>query len=138
MNRQCRTSFTDTISQKSLTVVSRTLLSFIWASYSSLKYFTVVRTGFGAVWPRPQIVFFFYVICKFQRSSISPSLPFPCVILSSISSILFTYTAECTFTARFILSKIQKESRNINHVVLSSSTIRPPEPIIAPVLFICW
>src|SRR4030065_1219169 len=68
------------------------LLSFMWASNSSLKYFIFAMTGFGAVWPRPQRDVIFTWLPRSRRSSISPSLPFPATILSRISRSLLVPT----------------------------------------------
>jgi len=54
--------------------------SLIWASYSSLKYLIVLKTGLGAVWPSPHRDVEIIFLLKFSRNSISPSLPFPSVI----------------------------------------------------------
>jgi len=58
------------------------------ATYSSLKYFIVDKTGFGAVCPSPHTEDFLIVFANTSNFSISSSFPFPSVILSSISSIL--------------------------------------------------
>src|SRR5512139_695301 len=52
-------------------------LSFMCASYSSLKYLSVLSTGFGAVCPRPQSDVALIPVLNFSSSLMSPSLPSP-------------------------------------------------------------
>src|SRR3990170_8300365 len=61
--------------------------SFMWDSYSSLKYFIVVRTGLGAVCPRPQREVAMMSWDMSLSSSISPPFPFPSEIFVRRSSI---------------------------------------------------
>src|SRR3990172_8451975 len=108
-------------------------LSFMCSSYSSLKYLIVVRTGLGALLPSPQSEPSTTFLPRSLRSSISPSLPCPEVILLRIASIWnvpilhgghFPHDSDCVNERKnFATSTMQ---------VSSSITTIPPEPIMEP------
>src|SRR4030043_440171 len=107
----------------------------IWASNSGRKYLNAERTGLGAVFPKPQRDVSATTSASSSRSDRSSSFPFPSVILSKISPILFNPSRQgrhfpqdssCKkWTKYFATSTIQ---------VPSSITIIPPEPIMEPAL----
>src|SRR4030043_1234220 len=105
----------------------------IWASNSGRKYLNAERTGLGAVFPRPQREVSATTSANSSRRQRLSSFPFPSVIPSKISPILFNPSRQgrhfpqdssCRkWTKYFATSTIQ---------VPSSITIIPPEPIMDP------
>ena len=106
------------------------------AIYSSLKYFSVERTGFAAVFPRPQSAVLETVFASSSSRSISSNLPVPPTILSRISSIRLVPSRHGThFPHDSFCVKFMKNLATSTIHVCSSITTRPPEPIIAPTFF---
>ena len=64
-------------------------IPFVCSSYSSLKYLSPVRTGFGEVFPRPQRLPSFTDLHRFSSSSMSARIAFPSLSLVRILSICF-------------------------------------------------
>ena len=113
------------------------LFSNTWASYSSLKYRKVERTGLGPVCPNPQRAVSFMVFESSSSVSISSGLPRPSHIFSSNCSrrrvpsrqgVHLPQDSSCTKSIKKrAISTIQE---------FSSITIAPPDPIMAPTLAI--
>src|SRR5208337_4868497 len=119
---------------RSLQAFAGHFLSLICASYSSLKYLMVLKIGFGAVCPRPHRDVTLISLQSFSRSSRSPSLPRPFVILSSISRSLFVPILQGTHFPQD--SAWVNSRKNLAIFTMQSSSSRttiPPEPTIAPV-----
>ena len=108
-------------------------LSLIWASYSSLKYLRVVRTGLGAVWPRPQRDISFTITARSSSILRSSIRPFPEEILSRIRSICFVPSRQGTHLPQDSLWVNSRKNFETSTMQVSSSmTTRPPEPMMAP------
>src|SRR6056297_2426483 len=108
----------------------------MWASYSSLKYLIVVRTGLGAVCPSPQSDPSLTFLAKSSRRSMSPSLPSPLVMRVSSSSMRVVPIRQCMHFPQdsFFVKSRKKRVTSTMHVVSSNPPL-PPDPTIAPVLF---
>src|SRR5512139_3823043 len=105
------------------------------SSYSFLKWRIVLRTGLGAVPPKAHSEAPMAVSDISCSSSMSPSFPFPFVILVRILSICLMpsrHGVHLPHDSSF--SKLRKYLATSTMQVLSSITIMPPEPMIAPTL----
>src|SRR5581483_3901030 len=108
------------------------------AAYSSRKYFSVVTTGLGALWPSPQRLVFRTVSQSRSSSARSSAVPVPLVMRFSISCMCTVPTRQGMHLPH---DSVQQKSRKYlatsgMHDV-SSITIRPPEPMIDPTLPRC-
>src|SRR3989339_275064 len=109
--------------------------SLIWASYSSRKYLRVDKNGLGALLPRAQREASTAVSASSSRSSISPSLPLPWVILVSILCIWRRPSRQGTHLPQdSSVRKAIKYLATSTMQVSSSMAIIPPEPIMEPAL----
>src|SRR5512139_3060920 len=109
-------------------------LSFMCDSYSSLKYFMVVSTGFGAVCPRPQSDVAIMSLPRSRSVSTSPSFPFPSVISVSMSRSIFVPTLQGVHLPHDSSAVNSRKNLAVPTMqVLSSITTIPPDPTIAPV-----
>src|SRR4051812_12831015 len=103
--------------------------------YSFLKYFSVLSTGFGAVCPRPHRLVSFTVSQSSISSSRSSMVPVPAQI--RVRSVCI-----CAVPARHgmhlphdsVMQNSMKNRATLTMQDVSSMTIMPPEPIIAPTL----
>ncbi len=102
--------------------------------YSSRKAFIVLRTGFGALCPRPHRAVFCTTSAISYSSSRSSATAVPPVMRSKISSIRFVPSRQGTHLpqlSRWV--KLMKNRATSTMQVSSSMTTMPPEPIIAPI-----
>ena len=91
-----------------------------------------VRTGFGAVCPRPHMEAFFTALANSSSSSRSSGLPLPSVISSqNVVHLVCTEPAGNALAAGFF-GKVQEVAGRSTMQVSSSTTTSLPEPIIAP------
>src|SRR5450759_3186248 len=111
------------------------LFSLTCASYSSLKYFNVLRNGLGELLPKAQREASMAVSDSSSKSSISPSFPLPWVILVRILSICLMPARQGTHLPHdSSVRKSRKYLATSTIQVSSSITIIPPDPIIEPAL----
>ena len=86
------------------------------ASYSYRKYLSVVSTGFGAVWPRPQSDEFFTRAASSSSSSMSPSLPLAVGDpLEDLQHPLGADPAEGALAAGLVLGEVEEEPGHVHH-----------------------
>src|SRR3989304_3509622 len=105
------------------------------ASYSSLKYRNVQRNGLGAVLPKAHSEASLATSDSCSKSSMSPSFPFPLVILVRILSICLMPSRHGTHLPHdSSVRKLRKYLATSTIQVSSSITIIPPDPIIDPAL----
>ena len=113
------------------------LFSNTCASYSSLKYLKVERTGLGPVCPNPQRAASFIVLESSSNVSISSGFPRPAQIFSSNCNrrrvpsrqgVHLPQDSSCT-------KSIKNRAMSTIHE-FSSITMAPPDPIMAPTLAI--
>src|SRR5574344_1684129 len=103
--------------------------------YSSLKYFKVDNTGFGAVLPQPHKEPSFTDLANSSSKSKSDISPLPATIFCKIFNIFFvpslqgTHLPQLSFCVKFI-----KNLATSTIQVSSAITTSPPVPIIAPAL----
>jgi len=87
----------------------------------------------GAVWPRPQRDASLMMGAISSRSSMSPSLPLPRVMLVRISSIRFVPSRQGVHFPQDSSWQKSMKNRAISTAQESSfMTIKPPEPMMAP------
>ena len=127
----------ESVSMMYLTMDTQTpaghFLSTTWATYSSLKYFSVERTGLGALCPSPHNAEALMFLARISSLSRSSRVPLPYVILTRISCILFVpirHGGHLPHDSSTVKSR-KNLARSTIHVC-SSITIRPPDPIIEP------
>ena len=107
--------------------------SSIWSSYSWRKYLRVERTGLGAVCPRPHKADSIMNSDNSSSSSRSFNSPCPSVILSKISSMRPVPSLQGVhFPHDSSLQNSMKNRATSTMHLLSSMTIKPPEPTMAP------
>src|SRR4030042_200368 len=107
----------------------------ICSSYSLLKWRIVLRTGLGAVPPKAHSEAPLAVSDSSSRSSMSPSLPFPLLILVRILSICLMPSRHGTHLPHDSSARKSRKYLATSTIQVSSSiTIIPPEPIIEPAL----
>ena len=103
------------------------------ASYSPRKYRSVVRTGFGAVRPSPQMLPCVVRPARARSSSRSAGLPLPKQILSRISYIRVVPIRQNVHWPHDSSRRNDRKYRAISTMQSSSSrTMSPPDPMIAP------
>ena len=104
--------------------------------YSSLKYFRVDKTGFGADLPSPQRELSFTTSANSSRVSKSSIVPLPSTILFKIASIFFVPSRQGVHFPQLScwVKFIKKRATSTIHVS-SFITTSPPEPTIAPSFF---
>src|SRR4030065_733871 len=117
----------------SLQTKAEHLLYLICSIYSSSKYFRVLKTGFGSVWPNPHMEASLIALASSSRTWRSSSLPSPRQILWSISNSSDDPSRqEAHFPQDSSLVKSIKYFATSTTQVSSSITINPPDPIIEP------
>ena len=99
-----------------------------------MKYWRVLKTGFGAALPRPHNEAVCIVSARFSRSSKSCRVPLPSVILVNISNNLVVPIRQGVHLPQDSSTVNSRKNLAISTIQSDSSrTSIPPEPIIEPI-----
>ena len=103
--------------------------------YSLRKYFSVLSTGLGAVWPSPHRLVSFTVEQRSSSSSRSSMVPVPSQMrVSSVNICAVPARQGMHLPHDSVMQNSMKKRATLTMQEVSSMTIMPPEPMIEPIL----